>query len=211
MMTDIPKVIVVDPQSLFRLGVAYGLASTRLFSVVGQGSTADDAVALVTKHSPELAVMDIQPGGSGFAIVERVAAASPETAMIVLTNLDDRDHVMKAFRLGVGGYLLKNIDVSELSQAASTVAAGETYVSRKLVSRLFKAEDSQPLQVTGVVFSEREEQVLQFLSRGTGNKGIAFGLSISEKTVKYYLTNIMKKLHVRNRVEVALFAAQRRN
>jgi two-component system, NarL family, nitrate/nitrite response regulator NarL len=208
-MTNRSNVVLVDPQPLFRHGVAHALANMRSFSIVGQGATADDAVSLATKHAPDLAFVNIDASDSGLATVERIAEASPKTRTILLTSLDGRDFVERAFHVGVSAYLLKNIEVSELCQAAAAVIAGEIYVSRKLVSRLFNATEARPSKLTSVSFSEREEQILRLLTRGMSNKSIAFELSISEKTAKYYLTTIMKKLQAKNRVEVALFAAAR--
>jgi DNA-binding NarL/FixJ family response regulator len=208
-MSNRSNVVVVDPQPLFRHGIAHALANMRSFSIVGQGATADDALSLATQHAPELAFMNIDSSESDFGTVERIAAASPKTRMILLTSLDGRELVERAFQSGVSAYLLRNIEVSELCEAAAAVVSGEIYISRKLVGRLFKAAEAQPCKTPAVIFSDREEQILRLLSRGMSNKNIAFELSISEKTAKYYLTTIMKKLQAKNRVEVALFAAAR--
>lgn len=199
------NVVVVDPQPLLRHGVTNALAGTRFFNIVGQGATAGDAVSLAATYTPELIVMDISLNDTGLEVVERVTAASPKTRTIVLTSLDDRELVESAFHAGVSGYLLKSVEVSELCQAASAVIEGEVYVSQKLMGHLFK--NVRPAKVS---FSLREEQILRLLSRGMSNKRIAFELSLSKKTAKYYLTTLMKKLHAKNRVEVALFAAARK-
>lgn len=208
-MDDKSTVVIVDPQPLFRFGIAHALTNTRAFNVVGQGASADDAVSLAIKHSPRLAFMDVEPSQTGLSTIDRVTAASPKTCWIVLTELDDRAFVEKAFQLGASGYLLKSVEVTELCKAASTVSVGEVYVCQKLVNNLFKVAESSPTST--IVFSEREEGILRLLAQGMSNKGIANELLISEKTAKYYLTAIMKKLHVKNRVEVALFAARRQS
>ena len=87
-----------------------------------------------------------------------MAAVSPQTFMIVLSSLVDRDLIEEAIKLGVSGYLLKTVDVLELCQAAAAVGSGEIYVSRKLVSR-FKAANTQKIEITGVAFSDQEEQI----------------------------------------------------
>jgi DNA-binding NarL/FixJ family response regulator len=203
------NVVVVDPQPLFRCGIAHALANMRAFSVVGQGGTADDALSLTTQHAPDLVVINIDASESGLGTVKRIAAASPKTRTILITSFDGRDFIERAFHAGVSAYLLKNIDLAEFCQAISAVIAGEIYICRKLVSRLFKVPEAQHCKAPAVNFSDREEQILQLLSRGLSNKSIAFELSLSEKTAKYYLTSIMKKLNAKNRVEVALFAAGR--
>jgi two-component system, NarL family, nitrate/nitrite response regulator NarL len=204
-MSHRTNVVVVDPQPLLRHGVANALSATRLFDIVGQGATAGDAVSLATEYTPKLIVMDVGAKDSALELVEQVAAASPTTRTILLTSLDDRELVESAFRAGVSGYLLKNVEVSELCQAASAVIDGEIYVSRKLIGHLFKS-----VKPSTVSFSTREEQILRLLAQGMSNKSIAFELSLSEKTAKYYLTTLMKKLHAKNRVEVALYAAARK-
>ena len=207
-VADRANVVVVDARPLFRQGVASALTSTRSFSIIDQGTTADDAEMLVTKHKPDVLVMGADWSNEGLECVERIKAASPTTRVMVLTTLQDRQHIEEAFRAGVSGYLLKDVQASELCQAASAIVEGEVFVCKKLINRLLQVAEVSPLEIA---FSEREEQVLQLLCLGKSNKTIAYELSISEKTVKHYLTALMKKLNARNRVEVALFAARRNN
>ncbi|MBL4919379.1 response regulator [Szabonella alba] len=205
-------IVVVDDHPLYRLGVVQALQKSERFEVLGEGATAMDAARLVAAHKPDLLLLDLHLPGGGLEAVRAIRATPCETRIVVLSVEEDIKFVAQAFQIGVSGYLLKGISGSELIRTIEAAAAGEHCVAPTLLGHLLghlsgaaatHAVDKQ------IRFAVREEQILGLLARGMSNKEIAFQAGISEKTAKYYLTNIMKKLHVRNRVEVALYAAQR--
>jgi two-component system nitrate/nitrite response regulator NarL len=208
------RVVVVDDHPLFRDGVVHTLSATEEFLVVGTGSSADEAIRLVHELEPDVLLLDLKLPGGGLEAVNTIAAGRPVTKIVMLTIVDDQEVVANAFKRGARGYLLKEAGGNELKETVRLVARGEPYVSPQLVTKLLERmwadRDNQSSSPDGSLeFTEREEQVLSFLSRGLSNKEIAFRMSLSEKPVKYYITHVLRKLRVRNRVEAAIFASHR--
>jgi two-component system nitrate/nitrite response regulator NarL len=206
------SVAVVDDHPLYRQGVVQSFQSNERFEVAGEGATASDAIDLVTDCEPDLLFLDLHLPGGGLEAAETILAASGTTKIVVLSVVEDIKCVVQAFRIGVSGYLLKGISGSELIRSAESAAAGEPCVAPQLLGQLLDHLSGKTLphdEAKAIGFAAREEQILALLAQGMSNKEIAYKLSICEKTAKYYLTNIMKKLNAKNRVEVALYAAQR--
>lgn len=204
------RIVVVDDHPLFREGVVHALNGSGEFGVVGEGSSAADAVRMASDLDPDVIVLDMQLPGGGLDAVEAIVATHSRAGILMLTVVDDNECVAKAFRIGARGYLLKGAGCNELMETVRSVARGDLYVSPQLVGKLLgRMTETQGDHDHTVEFTEREDQVLTLLSRGLSNKEIAYQLELSEKTIKYYLTNVLKKLRVRNRVEAALYASQR--
>lgn len=205
-------VAVVDDHPLYRQGVAQAFRQSRKFEVVGEGGTAQDAVAIANDTRPNILVLDIQLPGGGLDAAGTILARHAATRIILLTVVEDMSCVTQAFRMGVSGYLLKGVGVSELLRSAEAVLAGERCVAPQLMGHLLDQMSGRTRHVDRqdqLSFSNREEQILALLAEGKSNKEIAFRLTICEKTAKFYLTGIMRKLGARNRVEVALYASRR--
>lgn len=209
-MTPEFAVVVVDDHPLFRDGVVHTLMSNGI-DVVGQGATADDALRLTLAHEPDVVLMDLNMPGGGLAALTAIAASGTKSQVLPLTIVDDEMSAEGALRSGARGYLLKGIGGRELVEAVRTVARGDLYIAPQLLSRLLGPRSRAPdaPKATTAALSGREEQILGLLSCGLSNKEIAFRLELSEKTVKYYLTHLLRKLHMRNRVEAALYASHR--
>lgn len=206
------RIVVVDDHPLYRQGVVQSLQNSDRFEVLDEGATAADAIRLVAQHAPDLLLLDLHLPGGGLEAARAIRATQSRTRIVVLSVVEDMNCVAQAFQIGVSGYLLKGISGSELVRTVEAAAAGELCVAPVLLGHLLShLSGSASVQSEGkqIRFAVREEQILELLAQGKSNKEIAFQVGISEKTVKYYLTNIMKKLHVRNRVEVAIFVAQR--
>ncbi len=209
-MTSSLKIAIADDHPLFREGVVHILGSFGM-TVVGQASSAEEAVELVRIHHPDVLLLDIKLPGGGLAALIGVVAIGATTAVLPLSVVDSDECVALMMSKGARGYILKGIGGNELADAVRAVARGEIYLSPQLVTKLFDrlSGSHSPTSPAATVFTEREEQVLALLAQGLSNKEMAYRLEISEKTVKYYLTHVLKKLHVRNRVEAALFASNR--
>lgn len=206
------NVLVVDDHPLYRQGVVHCFKSSGNFDVVGEGACAKDAIELVADRKPDILLLDLHLPGGGLEAAEAILAVPGGPKIIILSFDDNIDCVIRAFRMGVSGYLLKGVGGCELIKFVEAAVAGEHCVAPQLLGRLLDhlSGKRSPLDERVLVrFGAREEQILTLLSHGMSNKEIAFKLSICEKTTKYYLTNIMKKLNAKNRVEVALFASQR--
>jgi len=212
-MPDNVRIVVVDDHPLFRNGVAVTLATAPEFEVAGQGVNADEAVELAVDLLPDIMLLDISMPGGGIAAAQRIAAACPVVKIVMLTVSERDDDVVSALRAGARGYILKGIGGAELVAIVRAVHRGESYVSPDLAARLLtEARDSDRRahsSGTLAVLTAREEQILSLVSRGLSNKEIGIELNLQEKTVKHYMTNILQKLQVRNRVEAALLARDR--
>ncbi len=209
-MTDRIQVIIVDDHPLFRDGVVNTLQAEPDFEVVGEGTSAADAVRLASEHLPDLLLLDINIPGGGLNAVPKIAASSPVTKIIMLTASEEEDDVVSALKAGARAYIVKGIAARELRSVLRAVYNGEAYVTPALAASLLSdfraaasgAKSKGPLDD----LTEREHEILELVANGKSNKEIAAELFLSEKTVKHYMTNILQKLHVRNRVEAALLA-----
>jgi len=204
------RVLVVDDHPLFREGVIRTLGEEPRLTVVGEADTAAGAIDKARETLPDIVLLDLKlPDEHGLAVVEALQREVPYSKVIVLTAVEDEDALLRALKQGARGYLLKGVSGRELRQVVLAVASGETYVSSGMAGRLLReltaGEGPPPSADTGDL-TEREEAILQLVAQGKTNKEIAAELFLSEKTVKHYMTNVLQKLHVRNRVEAALIA-----
>jgi len=210
-MTDKTRVVIVDDHPLFRDGVAALLTNDPDFEVVGQGASADDAVRLARDLLPELILLDIDMPGSGLSAAQAIAVQCPVTRIIFLTVSEEDEALVSALKMGARGYILKGVAGRELVRILKAVHSGESYLPPGLAASLL-IEMSSPRPVANIDpdpledLTEREREILEKLSAGLSNKEIGLHLHLSEKTIKHYMTNILQKLQVRNRVEAALLA-----
>lgn len=205
------RIVLADDHPLFRGGVARTLEEEPDLEVVGEGASAEEAVALVERHMPDVACLDISMPGGGIEAARRIGAAFPAVRIVMLTVSEEEEDVMAALRAGARGYVLKGVGGSDLVSVLRGVARGESYVSPSLAARVLAAMQT-PMQGGAAEadplaeLTRREEQILRHVSRGLSNKEIGRELDLQEKTVKHYMTNILQKLQVRNRVEAAILA-----
>lgn len=202
------RVVVVDDHPLFRDGVVYTLTANGI-DVMGEGACAEDAIRLTQAHDPDVLLIDMNMPGGGLSALTSIVDSGARSHVLPLTIVDDEASVSEALRAGARGYILKGIGGRELVNAVDTVARGDIYIAQQLVARLLGRRSQHDPRADEVALSGREEQVLKLLAHGLSNKEIAFQLELSEKTVKYYITHVLKKLNVRNRVEAALYASHR--
>jgi DNA-binding NarL/FixJ family response regulator len=209
--SDKLHVVIVDDHALFRDGLATILSAEADFEVVGQGGTAEEAFRLAHDLLPEIILLDLDMPGGGLEAARSIAAEFPVIRIVILTASEHDDHLIAALKTGARAYILKGVAARELLRILRAVAAGESYVPPDLAASLLlemKAPGAQahkpadPLSV----LTERERDILEGLAAGLSNKEIGQKLFLSEKTVKHYMTNILQKLQVRNRVEAALLA-----
>lgn len=205
-------ILVVDDHQVVRLGLLALLNIEPDFEVVGQATTAAEAVAAVDRLRPQVVLMDLRlPGRSGVDACRDIKQQWPETHVIMLTSYADDELVLEAINAGAEGYVLKKVEGSNLLEAIRTVARGEAIldsaVTRKLLAQVRQAEQ----QMTDLAFrglSEREIEVLARLAEGKTNAEIAATLSLSEKTVGNHVSAILAKLGLTNRIEAATYAVR---
>ncbi len=208
------RIVIVDDHTLFRDGLATILSTETEFEVVGQGGSAADAIRLARTLLPEIILLDIDMPGSGIAAARDIANDCPATKIVMLTSSEDDDHLIAALKTGSRAYILKGVAARELLRILRAVQAGETYVPPTLAASLLveMVDAAHKAPKTPIdELTERERQILEGLAAGSSNKEIGQKLFLAEKTVKHYITNILQKLHVRNRVEAALLAQKNSN
>jgi len=204
-MTDIIRVVVVDDHPMFRAGVVASLAAEPGVEVVGEGSSATEAVRLADLHEPDICLIDIAMPGGGHSAAREITSAHPQTRVVMLTVSEDEDDLLAAMKAGASGYVLKGAAASELIGVLRMVDAGEVYVAPGLAWGLLR-EMSRPRSAPLDELSVREREVLELVAEGLSNQEIGDRLGLAEKTIKHYMTSILGKLRVRSRVEAALLA-----
>jgi DNA-binding NarL/FixJ family response regulator len=196
---------------MFREGVANTLANSADIEVVGQGSTAEDAVRLARDLLPDVLLLDISMEGGGINAARTIAESYPVIKIVMLTASENEEDVLGSLKVGARGYILKGVTARDLVEIVLSIEAGEAYVTPVLAASLLVdlRQDRQSAGPSSSLLDEltdREHQILELLATGISNKEIARELNLSEKTIKHYMTNILQKLQVRNRVEAALLA-----
>lgn len=204
-MTERIRIVVADDHPMFRAGVVASLAAQPDLDVVGEGSSADEAISLAEQLMPDVCLLDIAMPGDGLTAAQAITAALPQTRVVMLTVSEDEDDLLAAMKAGASGYVLKGAPASELVNVLRMVNAGEVYVAPGLAWGLLR-EMSRPRSTPLDELSAREREVLELVATGLSNQEIGDRLGLAEKTIKHYMTSILGKLRVRSRVEAALLA-----
>jgi DNA-binding NarL/FixJ family response regulator len=207
------KILLVDDQPLFREGLRTLLSVHPDFEVVGEASNGREAISLVRSTGASVVLMDLQmPVLDGVAATRHLHDEQPECRVIVLTTFDDDELVFDGLRAGAVGYLLKDAPSEKLAEAIRVAARGETFlqpsVAAKVVAefaRLSRKTSERPGSHNEPL-SERELEIVRLISKGASNREIADALFLAEGTVKNHVTNILGKLHVRDRTQAAIKA-----
>lgn len=208
-MEETLRAAIVDDHPLVREGVVQALGRTSGITVVAQGGTAAEAIGIAHELEPDVMLLDLFLPGTGLAALTEIHSAHLQTKVVILSAAEDNWHVLAALRAGASGYILKGVSGPELRDAILRVHVSGSYVSPELGARLL-ADISRNFETSGSKrmggLSEREQEIVALVRRGLCNKEIGYSLSLSEKTVKHYLTNVFRKLDVRNRTELALLS-----
>lgn len=210
-MTEALQIAIIDDHPLFRAGVAQALERYPDFDVIAEGETAAQAISIASRKLPDVMLLDVSMPGGGVNAVRQISSEAPVVKVIMLTVSEDEEDVTASLRAGAKGYVLKGVAARELAEIIRSVAGGDVYVTPSLAASLLFELTGASVRQAGEPnllddLTERERQILERVAAGDSNKEIGAQLQLSEKTVKHHMTNILQKLHVRNRVEAALLA-----
>ncbi len=206
------RILIADDHPIFRFGMRTLLTSMPDMTVVGEAVTGEEAIQLTETLLPHLVLMDIHmPGVNGIEATARIRAQHPQTAILIVTMLDD-DSVFAAIRAGARGYLLKGAEPAETLRAIRAVASGEAIFSPGIAERVMQyfahPPVSPPHSVPLAELSEREREVLTLIVQGLTNAAIAERLVLSPKTIRNYISEIYSKLQVTDRIQAVLRARE---
>lgn len=202
------RVLVVDDQRVVREGIAALIAEETGIEVVGQAGDGVEAVELAAKLRPDVILLDlIMPRMDGIQAIREITRFDWEPRILVLTSFAEDDQVFSAIQAGALGYLIKDTSPEELLEAIRKVDQGESFLPPTIARKLMR-EISQPrgLPPTEEPLTEREAVVLSLIAEGCSNREIGERLVISERTVHGHVGNVLKKLHLANRTQAALYA-----
>jgi len=201
------RIVLADDHTLFREGLRELLSTEPEFEVTGEGSSGDEAIALVERYRPDVLLLDVEmPGPGAKAVISRLRRTHPETVVVVLTMHDAPSILRDLLACGAAAYLVKSIAREELIAAVRSLSRTQDNVLLSVSRETMRSLDRQDEQHT--VLSERELEVLRLVATAMSNAQIAGRLYITEGTVKRHLTNIYAKLGAVSRVDAIKKAAQ---
>lgn len=200
-------VLLVEDHPTFRFGLRMRLEAEPDIAVVGEAGTAEEALELVERTAPDVAVVDLNlPGVDGVELIRRLAAAAPRVATLVLTMLSD-DSVTAAVRAGAHGYLLKDAEPGRIVAAVRAVAVGESVFSGAVAAQLLGGLAApQPGRAVFPDLTSREHEILELVAGGLTNAEIGRRLTLAPKTVRNYISNVLAKIHAADRADAVVRA-----
>jgi DNA-binding NarL/FixJ family response regulator len=204
------RVVIADDQELVRVGFAMILERAGI-TVVGQAADGAEAVEVAVSTEPDVVLMDVRmPRMDGIEATRRLLARRPAVQVLMLTTFDLDDHVYAAVKAGACGFLLKDVSPDDLVHAVRSVARGDAMLApvltRRLLERFADVPPEGAVDPAIAALAERERQVLTLVARGDSNQEIAATLFLGEATVKTYVSRLLAKLHLRDRVQLAVLA-----
>ncbi|MGV9589860.1 response regulator [Streptomyces tendae] len=207
------KVFLLDDHEVVRRGVHDLLDDEPDITVVGEGATVEQALVRVPALRPDVAVLDVRlPDGDGVSVCRELRSSMPDLACLMLTSFDDEEALLDSIMAGAAGYVLKQIEGSDLVSAVRTVARGQSLLdpsaTARLMARLRGGEEQreEPEALPGL--TERERDILALIGEGLTNRQIGQRLYLAEKTVKNHISRLLAKLGVERRIQAAVIATQ---
>lgn len=208
------RILLCDDHELVRRGLHTLLDADLTLDVVGEAASADEAVAMAAALAPDVVVMDVRmPGRSGIEACRDIRSAREETRVLMLTSFADDEALFTSIMAGASGYVLKNVRGTDLVDGIHQVARGQSLLDPAVTTRVLARLRGDVTPGAGEVGSDltaQERKVLNLVAEGLTNRQIGEKVHLAEKTVKNYVSNILMKLGLSRRAEVAAFMARRR-
>ncbi|TDT42682.1 LuxR family two component transcriptional regulator [Streptomyces sp. BK208] len=207
------RVFLLDDHEVVRRGVHDLLDDEPDITVVGEGATVQQALVRVPALRPDVAVLDVRlPDGDGVSVCRELRSSMPGLACLMLTSFDDEEALLDSIMAGAAGYVLKQIEGSDLVSAVRTVARGQSLLdpsaTAKLMARLRGGEEQKEESEALPGLTERERDILALIGEGLTNRQIGQRLYLAEKTVKNHISRLLAKLGVERRIQAAVIATQ---
>jgi two-component system, NarL family, response regulator DevR len=208
--SEVITVFLLDDHEVVRQGVRALLEGSGGIVVVGEASTAADAVARIKALRPRVAVLDVRvPDGNGVEVCREVRSYDPTIACLMLTSYSDDEALFEAIMAGASGYVLKQIRGNELVSAVRRVATGESLLDPAITGQVLRRlREPNPEDERLSRLSDQERRILDLIAEGCTNRQIANQLNLAEKTIKNYVSSLLAKLGMERRTEAAVFAAR---
>ncbi len=207
------KILLVDDHTLFRSGIKLLLQRNPEFEIVGEASDGLEGVKRAKQLRPDVVLMDLNMTGlSGLEAMQLIVEDMPEVAVLMLTVSEEAEDLSTALKNGARGYLLKNIEADYLTQSIKRAAAGESVIAESMTAKLimqFRNGMNTAPPAEKEKLTPRERETMVCVARGESNKEIARNLNVAESTVKIHVQNILKKLSLSSRVQIAVYAVER--
>jgi DNA-binding NarL/FixJ family response regulator len=209
-----PTVLIADDHVLFREGLRALVARWEDFQVVGEAADGEEALRIAEERRPDLVLMDISmPGMDGIAAAQQIKRALPSVHVVMLTASENQEDLFRALQVGADGYVLKDTPSRRLHDLLRGVLRDEAPLSAPMASLMLaqfkrQQEHSSSAEAPEARLTERERAVLELLAQGRTNAEIGQELHLSESTVKKHVHDMLEKLHLASRVEMALYAAR---
>ena len=207
------KILLVDDHTLFRSGIRLLLQRNPEFEIVGEASDGLEGVKRAKQLRPDVVLMDLNMAGlSGLEAMQLIVEDMPQVAVLMLTVSEEAEDLSTALKNGARGYLLKNIEADYLTLAIKKAAAGESVIAESMTEKLimqFRHGMNPPTAPVKEKLTTRERETMVCVARGESNKEIARTLNVAESTVKIHVQNILKKLSLSSRVQIAVYAVER--
>lgn len=204
------RILIVDDHELARRAMRLIVSADPTFEIVGEATNGQEALELTEKWMPDLILMDIiMPGMDGLEATKQIKERFPYVKIVVVTVSDDVSDLFEAFKKGAQGYLIKNIKTDLWCDYLKAVANDDASIPKEIALRIlseFKTSSQDRPSPTVSGLTRREQETLVLVAKGYSNREIAEQLGISEYTVKNHLKNILQKLHLSNRVQLARYA-----
>lgn len=206
---DPQTILIVDDHPLFRKGVIQLIQAVPEFDFVGEAASGGEGIELARRLQPDMILLDLNMKDmTGIEVLKMLKDEGSDSRIIMLTVSDQADDLMAALQAGADGYLLKDMEPEDLMQQLAEAARGKITISERLTQMLVASlrEKGRPASPAEAGLTEQENRILEHLIAGKSNKLIARELGIAEGTVKVHVKHVLKKLHLRSRVEAAVWA-----
>ena len=206
------RILIADDHAIVREGLNALISTEAGMEIVGEANNGQDAIHLARKLKPDILLLDLMmPIMNGIEAISRISQENDQVRILALTSYADDDIVFSAIKAGALGYLLKDTSPQALLQSIRQVYQGETSLSPSIALKLvreFNQNQKNRTRNAGDLTS-REIEILQYVAQGASNQEIADALHLSERTVRNHVGNILKKLHLANRTQAALYALRK--